>query len=308
MGVWAYFPWSGVLVHMLDETLFLESRTIRNKNLMTTEEQEKYANFFVGCVGMSVGSNVALSLALTGGSQKLKIADGAVISGSNLNRILADVSDIGSSKTQVMARKIYEMNPYIVIDRNDHDLNEATIAHFFDTPWPLRVVVDEIDDLKMKVLLRVEARKRGIPVVMATDLGDDIMLDVERFDLDTTLPLFHGLVPGIEELLTRKVGKQEWLKYAMQIIDVANVSLRMQGSLLDVGTKIVTQPQLGSTALMSGAVAAYAVRQLALGKMFRQKRTLIAIEKQLNKDTATLKHRRELARHSRQLRQALKAM
>ena len=308
LGTWVFFPWSGTLNHVLERELFLESRTIRNKNLITVEEQQKYANFAVGCAGMSVGSNVALSLAISGGSQKLKIADGAVISASNLNRIVAGVGDIGSSKSLVVARRLFEMNPYMKIDRFDEDITKDSIDRFFESPWSLNAVVDEIDDLKIKILLRVEARRRGIPVIMATDLGDDVMLDIERYDLDRKLPLFHGLVNDIESLLTKEVGKQEWLKYAMQIIEPKNVSLRMQQSLLDVGTKIVTQPQLGGTALMSGAVAAYAVRQLALDKDIRSGRTLISLDKHLLKNSGTFKYRHELYMHTRQLKQALKSM
>lgn len=307
-GTWVYFPWNGRLTHVLKKELFLESRTIRNKNLLTAEEQQKYADFSVGCLGMSVGSNVALALTLTGGSQKLKIADGAVLSASNLNRVVAGVADVGSSKSLAMARKMYEMNPYLQIERYDEDIIEASIGSFFATPWPLQVIVDEIDDLKMKILLRVEARKRRIPVIMATDLGDDVMLDVERYDLDGELPLFHGLVKGIEELATREVGKQEWLKYAMEIIGPKNVPLRMQQTLLDVGTKVVTQPQLGGTALMAGVVAAYAVRQIALGYELRAGRTFISLENQLSKEAATFTHKRELRKHTKQLVRALDAM
>lgn len=308
LGTWAYFPWNGNLVHILEKELFLESRTIRNKDLITDEEQRIFADFNVGCAGMSVGSNVALSLAIAGGSQKIKIADGAVISASNLNRILAGVHDIGSSKSLVVARKLYEMNPYMEIDRFSDNVTEASVAQFFEQPWPLQVVIDEIDDLKTKILLRIEARKRGLPVIMATDLGDDVMLDVERFDLDPGMPLFHGLVEGVEELLTKEVSKREWLKYATAIVGPKNASLRMQQSLLKIGTKLVTQPQLGGTALMSGVVAAYAVRQLALGEQLRTGRTLVSLDQHLRVDLTTREHRRSHRKHTKQLQRALDAM
>jgi hypothetical protein len=308
LGSWVFYPWSGNLVHVLEKDLFLESRTIRNKDLITAEEQATYADFAVGCAGMSVGSNVVLALAITGGSQKLKIADGAVISASNLNRIVASVADIGSSKSLVVARKLYEMNPYMTIERFSENITTDTVAKFFETPWPLNAVVDEIDDLKLKILLRVEARKRGLPVIMATDLGDDVLLDVERFDLDPNLPLFHGLVDGLEELLTKDVSKREWLKYATSIVGSKNASLRMQQSLMKIGTKLVTQPQLGGTALMSGVVAAYAVRQLALGEKLRSGRTLISLDQQLRTDIATFRHRQAHRRHTKQLQRALDAM
>lgn len=308
LGAWVYYPWSSTLVHLLEKELFLESRTIRNKDLITATEQQKYADFTVGCAGMSVGSNVALSLAISGGSQKIKLADGAVISASNLNRIMTGVQDVGDAKAAVIARKLYEMNPYMDIECITANVTEKTIDDFFEKPWPLRAVIDEIDDLKTKILLRIEARKRGLPVIMATDLGDDVMLDIERFDLNKKLPLFHGLVPNVEELLTKEVSKREWLKYATAIIGPHNTPLRMQQSLLKVGTKLVTQPQLGPTAAMSGVVVAYAVRQLAAGEKLRSGRTVISLDKHLRHDLVTLRHRRSHKKHTKQLKRALSAM
>lgn len=307
LGTWVYYPWSGALVHVLERDLFFESRTIRNKNLLLDEEQKAYADFVVGCAGMSVGSNVALSLGLTTGSVKLKIADGAVISASNLNRIVAGVESVGVSKSLVVARRMYEMNPYATVRRYG-ELNDTDLQSFFDDEWPLQAVVDEIDDLEMKVRLRVEAKKRGIPVIMATDLGDDVMLDIERFDLDRKLPLFHGLVDNAEELLSRKVGKQEWMKYAMQIIGVKNVPLDLQKSLLKVGTQLVTQPQLGGTALMSGVAAAYAVRQIALGVPLKSGRVIVSFDQKLRKDIGTFAYRREVKAHTKELERALRSM
>jgi hypothetical protein len=308
LGSWVYFPWNGNLVHILEKELFIESRTIRNKDLITAEEQKKYAEFTVGCAGMSVGSNVALALAITGGSQKIKLADGAVISASNLNRIVAGVGDIGSSKSLVVSRRLYEMNPYMDIERYQENITDETIDAFFLKPWPVDVIVDEIDDLKTKIRLRVEAKKRRLPVIMATDLGDDVMLDVERYDLDPNLPLFHGLVENAEELLTKEVGKREWLKHAVAIVGPKNASVRMQQSLLKVGTKLVTQPQLGGTALMSGVVAAYAVRQLALGEKLKSGRTLVSLDGHLREDLATRQHKRTHKKHTKQLTRALDAM
>ena len=143
---------------------------------------------------------------------------------------------------------------------------------------------------------------------MATDLGDDVLLDVERFDLDPNLPLFHGLVDGLEELLTKEVSRREWLKYATSIVGSKNASLRMQQSLLKIGTKLVTQPQLGGTALMSGVVAAYAVRQLALSEKLRSGRTLISLDQQLRTDIAGFAYRRSHRRHTKQLQRSLDAM
>lgn len=40
-GVWAYYPWSNRLVHVLDEEEFAELRTSRNRYKITVEEQAR---------------------------------------------------------------------------------------------------------------------------------------------------------------------------------------------------------------------------------------------------------------------------
>ncbi len=47
---------------------------------------------------MSVGSHVALTLAMTGGARKISIADPDIVSGSNLNRIRSGFDTVGVSK------------------------------------------------------------------------------------------------------------------------------------------------------------------------------------------------------------------
>jgi hypothetical protein len=280
-GSWVYYPWSRVLVHIIQRDLFLELRSTRNRNLVTAEEQSRLEKFNVGCAGMSVGSNVAISIGIGGMSQQIKIADGAVISGSNLNRVLAGVGDVGLSKSIIVARKLYEMNPYLSIERFGTNITSENIVDFFEKPWPVHAIVDEVDDLKVKLLLRVEARKRRLPVIMATDLGDDVMLDVERFDLDPNLPFFHGLVDDIEELLTKDFHNKAWLRWAMAIVDPGNASLRAQESLMQIGHELAAQPQLGSTAIMAGGVVAYAVRKIALGEELKSGRTMISLDSHL---------------------------
>lgn len=278
-GAWVYYPWSGLVVHVLEENLFWEARTIRNHDLLTADEQARFQAFRAGFAGMSVGSNAAIATVLESGSAHMKIADSAVISGSNLNRILTGISSIGEQKATVIARQLYEMNPYITIEKTSGNIDASSLPTFFTEPWPLDVVIDEIDDLKIKIMLRVEAKKRRIPLIMATDLGDDVMLDVERYDLDGDLPLFHGLAGDIETVLGRDVSKREWLKYATQIINTKNVPLSMQKSLLKVGRSLVTQPQLGGTAMTAGAAIAFAIRQLALGGELKSGRTMLSLEK-----------------------------
>ncbi|HVM58870.1 MAG TPA: ubiquitin activation protein, partial [Candidatus Paceibacterota bacterium] len=68
-GVWAYFPWSSTLSHLLPEGEYRAVRTARNRNLVTEEEQKKFYDMTVGIGGLSVGSSVAFAIALSGGGK-----------------------------------------------------------------------------------------------------------------------------------------------------------------------------------------------------------------------------------------------
>jgi hypothetical protein len=63
-GVWAYYPWSNRLVHLLDEAEFVELRTNRNCYKISPDERDRLARQRIGVVGLSVGQSVALVLAL----------------------------------------------------------------------------------------------------------------------------------------------------------------------------------------------------------------------------------------------------
>lgn len=309
LGSWVYYPWSGKLVHVIEGTLFNQLKTIRNRDLITDKQQAKLAEFRVACLGMSVGSSSALALTLSGISNKIKLVDGAVISGSNLNRVLTGVDNIGVRKSLIIQRKLYEMNPYVQVYSMPGNLAADTLSSLFTVPWKLDLVIDEIDDLEMKIRLRVEAKKRKIPVIMATELADTVMLDVERYDKVADQKLFHGLAGDVERVLDKNdMTQREWMKFATSIIGTKNVPLDMQQSLLKIGSKVVTHPQLGATAMMTGGVLAFAAKQIALGEDLPSMRKSISLEQTFLPGRRTLSHRRKHRKHTKILRRSLGAI
>jgi hypothetical protein len=308
MGSWVYFSWKRQLVHVLAQSDFEALRTIRNRDLITNTEQELLFAFKVASFGMSVGSAGALAMGISGISRQIKLIDGAVISGSNLNRILTGVSSVGKAKATVIGQQIYEMNPYSEVAYFDK-VDGNSIAAIFDDHWSLDAVIDEIDDIEMKVRIRYEARKRRIPVVMASELGDTVVLDVERFDLEPDRELFHGRLPGVEELLDKPLENyREWTKHAVKIIDPTNMPLKMQQSLLKIGTTIVTHPQLGSTVMTTGGILAFAIKHIAIGSDLRSGRYTIALEKEMLADHKTRKHRATHKNHTKLLQKSVNSM
>src|ERR1035437_1184138 len=72
-GVWVYYPWSQRVVHLLDESEFIELRTSANKNKITIAERNILSTKKVGVIGLSVGQSVSVTLALERGCGELRL-------------------------------------------------------------------------------------------------------------------------------------------------------------------------------------------------------------------------------------------
>lgn len=266
-GNWFYFPWDETLVHYLPDELHQEIRTARNRNIITQEEQEKFYNFKVGIAGLSVGSHAATTLAMMGASKVIKLADPDKISGSNLNRIRYDYTKVGANKCDLAEQFIYQVNPYAEIYAYNKGIAPENIAEFLAGPPKLDVLVEEVDNLEMKIRLRLEARKLGIPVVMATDNGDNVIVDIERYDLNKDAQLFNGAAGNLTLEEFQKFPPQELPRLATKIAGPKVVVPRMLSSLLEVGKTLYSWPQLGDAATLSGVAIAYIIKRLALGEV-----------------------------------------
>ena len=265
-GSWFYFSWNGLLIHYLPDADHQEIRTARNKNIITKEEQEKFYNFKVGIAGLSVGSHAALTLTMMGGAKTIKLADPDEISGSNLNRIRYDYTYVGKNKCDVAVEHIYQMNPYADVGAYPMGVTVENLADFLSGPPKIDVLVEEMDNLEMKIRIRLAARKLGIPVVMATDNADNVIVDIERYDLDPNLKLFNGVAGDLTLEEFQSLKPQDMPLLATKIAGPHMVMPRMQASLLEVGKTLYSWPQLGDAATLSGVAVSYIVKRLALGE------------------------------------------
>jgi hypothetical protein len=262
-GNWFHFTRDKKLVHFLPDEMHQELRTARNKNIITAEEQKKFYHFTVGVAGMSVGSHPALTIAMMGGARRIKIADPDTISGSNLNRIRYDFTKVGENKCELVEELIYKLDPYAEVHAYTKGINEENIAEFLDG---LDVLAEEVDNLEMKIRLRLEAKKRGIPVVMATDNGDNVIVDIERYDLDPKLPIFNGVAGDLTLEEFKAFPPMELPRLATKIAGPGIVVNRMLTSLFEVGKTLYSWPQTGDAATLAGVAVAYVVKRLALGE------------------------------------------
>ncbi len=280
-GKWIFLPWLYTLVHTLPEKEFFALRTARNKLLITTVEQEKFYNAKIGIGGLSIGGSVATALVLQGGAKRIKLADFDTLSLSNTNRIRAGVQNLGLPKTEIAARQIYEINPYAKVKTFPYGINSKNIRQFMSG---LDVIIDEMDDLAVKLLIRIQAKKQKIPVVMGADNGDMAVIDIERYDQNHKTEFFNGRLKNPDYRKLKNMGKLETGKNIAQLVGLENHTQRMLMSLSEIGKTIVSWPQLGGTAMLNGAAIAYCVRKIATGQTLRSNRGIISLDENLQSD------------------------
>src|SRR3989344_4630473 len=129
-GDWIYYPWSKTLLHTLSEKEIFSLQTNRNRDIITTAEQKKLAAFTIAIAGLSVGGNIATTLAYNGFSKKIKLADFDNLSTTNLNRARAKLADVGTPKIDIIKKQLYELNPYINITSFDDGINKKNLEVF----------------------------------------------------------------------------------------------------------------------------------------------------------------------------------
>jgi len=258
---WVYYPWSGQLVHMLEPGLYAELRLARNRYKITAEEQRRLAGLTIGVVGLSVGNAVATTLALEGVGGHLKLADHDHLDTSNINRLRAPIHALGVNKAILASRQIAEFAPYLRVTPFTDGLTDDNLASFFEG---LDLIVDECDDFRIKLLIREEARRRQIPVVMET--SDRGLVDVERFDREPERLPFHGLLAGVRSQDLGEMGDGAKLEMLLRLMDPTQISARGCASLLETRETLEGWPQLASDVVLGGASACAAVRRILLGQ------------------------------------------
>ncbi|WP_346236074.1 ThiF family adenylyltransferase [Niabella insulamsoli] len=266
-GVWVYYPWSQKLVHLLDEEEFVQVRTSRNVYKIKPEELEILKKKRIGIIGLSVGQSIALTIATERICGALYLADFDDIELGNMNRLSnCNVYNLGASKAIVSAQRIAELDPYLEVTCFPEGINENNIDTFLgEGSSQIDILVEECDSIDVKILSRLKAREKKIPVVM--DTNDRGMLDVERFDLEPERPLFHGNLKEDMDLTKLKdLTSQEKLPVLDAMVDLSSLSERMKYSLSEMGKSINTWPQLASSVMLGGAMVTDTCRRIFLSE------------------------------------------
>jgi ThiF family len=271
-GTWAYYPWRRELVHVLAADEFREVRGDRNRERITRDEQASLRKRTIGIVGLSVGGAIALSLAQEGVGGRFRIADFDALSLSNLNRLRSSVADLGLNKAVLAARAMYELDPYLDVDVYAGGLDDASVARFFEEAGRLDLVVEECDDIRMKLAVRERARAQGIPVLMWTGEG---LLDIERFDREPERPILHGLLGTMRSEDVRRLPPPAMIPIVLAVVGAETVSARAAASGLQVGQTVKAQAQLASMVILGGGVVTDVARRIFLDELHDSGRFLV---------------------------------
>ena len=275
-ALWVYFPWRNTAIHIPNEETYFKLRTARNRNLITESEQLTVRAKTVGIAGLSVGSSVVTSLVATAGPKTIKLADPDTIDITNLNRINATLLDVGENKTTTTAKRAWELDPFLDLQLHEDGVTNESLPSFVSNP-KLGVFIDEMDAIALKIESRDVCKRFGVPVVMATDNGDSVIVDVERFDLEPDRPIFHGRVDITAEELSG-MNRDMFVKLANRIIDPAYFTERQQKSIMEIGKTLSGVPQLSTAATIAGSAVSFVVRRILLGEDMPSGRYVISCE------------------------------
>ena len=280
-GVWCYYPWLNTALRTLGPEALAELRTNRNRNLVTKSEQAVLRRAHVAIAGLSVGGNVVSTLVRHGIGSTFSLADPDELATSNLNRTHGRLLDVGTPKCQLAARAVWELDPFATCILYPRGLDDDTVGSFVASS---DVVVDELDDFRVKAQLRLMAQLYGKPLLMATSLGDTVLIDVERWDSpDDGLEPFNGQLDGVSvpDLMRAGLSPEEVSRFAAQVIGIGNVPLRALASLPLIGRELAGRPQVASTVTMAAGWAAMAARSILLGAPLRSGRYRVSLTEAL---------------------------
>ncbi len=285
-GVWVYYPWNEILVHILDEDEFITMRTSRNRYKITQDEQMRLMTKRIGVIGLSVGQSVSLTLCMERGVGELRIADFDELEITNLNRLRSGLHNMGLKKTVIVAREIAEIDPFLKVTCYHEGITDANLENFLLHDGKLDLLIDECDGVDVKINCRLAAKKHGIPVLMeASDRGT---VDIERFDLEPDRPILHGFVEHLD-LSNVRLAKtmEEKLPYILPIVGIETMSTRLKASAIEIGQTISTWPQLASAVAFGGGMAADVSRRVLLGQFNQSGRYFIDLEELIGDQVKT---------------------
>jgi hypothetical protein len=135
---------------------------------------------------------------------------------------------VGVSKVVLAAREVAELDPYIRVVAYPGGVDDSTIADFVAGA---DVVVDECDDLEMKVRLREHARAAGRPWSWPRAIAG---CSTSSASTSSPIAAFHGLLGDVTSAALSGLTTKEKVPYVIRILDPASLTDRAAASMVEV--------------------------------------------------------------------------
>ena len=142
----------------------------RSELLLGSEGLEKLKRSNVLVVGLGGVGSYAAEMICRAGTGRMTIVDGDTVHPTNRNRQLPALSSTeGAAKTEVMGRRLLDINPELELNIVAEYIRDERIRSILDTPFDY--IVDAIDTLSPKVFLLYESYIRNYRIVSSMGCG-----------------------------------------------------------------------------------------------------------------------------------------
>jgi hypothetical protein len=299
-GTYVYYPEQRHLVRYCTEYWHRIVATASNSmlymdpdgKLSWREVRTSFENMTIAVAGGSVGNTIFHTLLMDLRPKNIKIADKSKYKMENVNRVRLSYADIVSSdewrtsatdtllrnKAVVSAEQAYRVDPYLNIFVYENGLSHENVGDFFEGRGKeprTDIIIEEVDDPRTKILLREEARRRRVPLLMVSDLGSNVQLDIMRYDMYPDEPLSHGatdteLLSAMEAVYERPGDRATFFSFVDCLLGDKYRSDEL-AKIIKAECEIPTStiiPQLGSTTAVAAGVIAEAVARIRLGYIY----------------------------------------
>jgi len=150
----------------------MQSEWLQRTELLVKEEGiERLQNANILIVGLGGVGSFAAEFLVRSGIGNLTIADGDTVDITNINRQLPALnSTIGKNKTDVVAKRILDINPEINLKKINEFLEPERMEEIL-TQEKFDYVLDCIDSLSPKLALIITCKRKKIKLVSAMGAG-----------------------------------------------------------------------------------------------------------------------------------------
>lgn len=195
------------------------------------------ANSHVLVAGLGGVGSMAAEQLCRAGIGRLTLVDGDIVQNSNRNRqIPALISTLGMAKTEVMARRLADINPDVQLHTIQEYIRDERMVELLAQGYDY--VVDAIDTLSPKVYLLYHCHQLGLPVVSSMGAGgkyDPALVRASQLDESYQCRLAYYLRKRLHKL---GVHSGITVVFSPEVVDVSCITLEEneQNKKSNVGT------------------------------------------------------------------------